>query len=984
MFSRHSKPLLFVIGFLILTIPLFFARLSLTNIAAQEQEALISDARRILLTEQSDFLRDLDPALFLQSIHDELDRKDGLWNEREGAVRQVEKGRDPHFFTEAFLHKRWKQLEQQYGLSPLYLYVTDTDLLTVWWRACGEMRDRYAADDLEWFGRAHANQSLQATLSPPWLPDSRLRMPAERAKLERQSDPGTIYVKLSEAFFGRYWNKISLLDGCIQGFSEKFNTTIFLCSRFLISSPSRRSSTFGGYGAVFSLATLPKQAILLWALARSRQPGVASRLVTWVPAGAPLGFEQASHGICLKTPIPHDFRSCPPQGAPGFQPILTFTVTSSHLRNLWREAVPLLDGLSIILLVVTMVSGWFWCHTPMRLPLSSRWKLTGITVLAGGLPIAFLGLMSVRLLWLNERDVSRRVLELTQSHVRSIASSLEEQLKIGTLQLQRFKRQCEQFSAGGSEAPQIPFATLINSVKLVKTAFLFRLSGGHLYYPEREADRQLEDVLQPTSRLFFQELGALPKRDQEGSKDLAMADMFDFYWATNRADIGFAQEGMETRSVMSFQEDQRMQFWLLASDSMHVSSVWGVGFVLLHTVDRLVSLLMKQQEDRNTFHLSHPLADIDTWVFQFTYTGGLRGVWPFDGIRARDLPAIISRLILVQKSGSLWTTGTGETRLQVWEKLGDQLVMVAGQARLKPRPLFATHVMLLLGGLGVIALVLNLLMADLLSTLFVAPLRVLSRAVDDVGIGDYTARVTIRSSDELEDVGDAFNRMIEALRQRERLKRFVPAPVVQRLQVGTGASGPAAATSTNNEVEVIILASDIRGFTRLSESIPPDILVPTLNEYFTLMQDAITDAGGRVLKLIGDAILAVFLPTADGRAPALAALQAARSMREQLRRMNEQRRAAGIFLLENGIGLALGPAIPIELGTEHSRREFTLFGTPLTESQYLESLSAHGQHSRIVGSRAFVERLNLLDQCFAIIGDSDDSDTGFEIPEVPN
>ncbi|HNV71204.1 MAG TPA: adenylate/guanylate cyclase domain-containing protein, partial [Candidatus Ozemobacteraceae bacterium] len=413
-----------------------------------------------------------------------------------------------------------------------------------------------------------------------------------------------------------------------------------------------------------------------------------------------------------------------------------------------------------------------------------------------------------------------------------------------------------------------------------------------------------------------------------------------------------------------------------------ISSVWGIAFLLVYSIDRFAAFLYQQNENNpSLFHLRHPLGNIDTAVYHFTYTGGVRDFWPGTAMLERDLINVVKRYLLTQRSGYLWTERQGETLLQVWEKVSDQLVLVAGQVRIPARPPLLRDAVLLLLLLAVVSISLNLLMADLLSSLFVAPLRVLSEAVEDVKHGDFGVRIDIRSTDELEEVGDAFNRMIEALQQRERLKRFVPAPVVQRLEDATVPTTSSTARA-DDEVEVVVLASDIRGFTRLSETVPPDILVRALNQYFTLMQDAVTQQNGRVLKLIGDAILAVFLPDASGTAPVAAALQAARDMRAQLRRFNQQRAAEGLFSLENGIGLALGQALPIELGQSGSRREFTLFGAPLTEAQALESLSAHGRHSRIVAGTAFVDRLGVRGQCTTITGDGESQPDGWELPEV--
>ena len=60
--------------------------------------------------------------------------------------------------------------------------------------------------------------------------------------------------------------------------------------------------------------------------------------------------------------------------------------------------------------------------------------------------------------------------------------------------------------------------------------------------------------------------------------------------------------------------------------------------------------------------------------------------------------------------------------------------------------------------------------------------------------------------------------------------------------------------------------SDIRGFTALAESQPPEETIELLNTYYTLMFDAISGHGGVVNLMVGDGLMAIFgapLPLPD-------------------------------------------------------------------------------------------------------------------------
>jgi adenylate cyclase len=77
-----------------------------------------------------------------------------------------------------------------------------------------------------------------------------------------------------------------------------------------------------------------------------------------------------------------------------------------------------------------------------------------------------------------------------------------------------------------------------------------------------------------------------------------------------------------------------------------------------------------------------------------------------------------------------------------------------------------------------------------------------------------------------------------------------------------------------------IWLSDMRGFTALSDRLPPSVMVDVLNCYFDCQVPAIRDRGGDILKFMGDGLLAVF-PIADGNTAdaCLRALEAAREAR---------------------------------------------------------------------------------------------------------
>lgn len=130
---------------------------------------------------------------------------------------------------------------------------------------------------------------------------------------------------------------------------------------------------------------------------------------------------------------------------------------------------------------------------------------------------------------------------------------------------------------------------------------------------------------------------------------------------------------------------------------------------------------------------------------------------------------------------------------------------------------------------------------------------------------------------------------------------------------------------------------DLRGFTAMSDSLPAEEVVATLDEYFEAVGGAVEAAGGEVLKFIGDAMLAVF-PVRDGpREPCQRALGAAREALQALEQLNGHRSARGKPALRAGIALNLGEVMYGNIGAR-DRLDFTIIGRSVNEASRLESL----------------------------------------------
>jgi adenylate cyclase len=135
--------------------------------------------------------------------------------------------------------------------------------------------------------------------------------------------------------------------------------------------------------------------------------------------------------------------------------------------------------------------------------------------------------------------------------------------------------------------------------------------------------------------------------------------------------------------------------------------------------------------------------------------------------------------------------------------------------------------------------------------------------------------------------------------------------------------------------EATILFSDIRGFTRLAETLGARRVIDLLNEYFSYMADVIGAEGGIIDKFIGDAVMVLFgVPTSYGD-DADRAVAAARSMHRALALMNERRAEP---VLRIGVGLGSGPVIAGQVGSI-DRMNYTVIGDPANLASRIEGLT---------------------------------------------
>lgn len=217
------------------------------------------------------------------------------------------------------------------------------------------------------------------------------------------------------------------------------------------------------------------------------------------------------------------------------------------------------------------------------------------------------------------------------------------------------------------------------------------------------------------------------------------------------------------------------------------------------------------------------------------------------------------------------------------------------------------------------------------------PVRSVRRGMGRLRDGDLDVTVEVYDGSEVGLLQDGFNRMVEGLRERERIRDLFGR------HVGEDVARDAVAGQVHlgGEVrDVAVLFADIVGSTRLAVEVPPAEVVDVLNRFFAVVVATVDDHGGWINKFQGDAALAVFGAPGDRADPAGSALAAARALARRL--------PAEVPDCEAGIGVAFGPAVAGNVGAEE-RFEYTVIGDPVNAASRLTEL-AKGVPGRVLAS----------------------------------
>ena len=169
--------------------------------------------------------------------------------------------------------------------------------------------------------------------------------------------------------------------------------------------------------------------------------------------------------------------------------------------------------------------------------------------------------------------------------------------------------------------------------------------------------------------------------------------------------------------------------------------------------------------------------------------------------------------------------------------------------------------------------------------------------------------------------------------------RFV-SPEVRDAIVQMALEDPDLVQPGGRQMEISVLFADIRGFTALSEQLPPSEVVEVLNLYLDSMEEEVFRQRGTLDKYTGDGMMVLFGAPLEQPDHAERAVRAALGMQRAAAEVSRQRGDVQ-WKMTYGIGIATGPAVVGHIGSKR-RLDYTAIGDTVNLASRLEGIAPPG------------------------------------------
>jgi class 3 adenylate cyclase len=212
-----------------------------------------------------------------------------------------------------------------------------------------------------------------------------------------------------------------------------------------------------------------------------------------------------------------------------------------------------------------------------------------------------------------------------------------------------------------------------------------------------------------------------------------------------------------------------------------------------------------------------------------------------------------------------------------------------------------------------------------------------ARHLQAVGRQDFQHRTGVFGWGYWPELFRAMNQLSQGLLERARLLKGFSSFVSNRVVADVLRQEPRFG---GKREELTVLMTDLRDFTTLAETLPPEDVVRLLNLYFSAMIEELAHEGVTVDKFIGDGLLA-YVETEGSPASTSdecrRAVSAAMAMTRRLTQVNEMLGQLDLPSLRLGVGVTRGTLVQGNIGSPE-RMQYTVIGDSVNLAARLEGL----------------------------------------------
>lgn len=899
--------------------------------------------------EMNDFAESLVPGNYIERALEKTEMQLGLRTDLKN--NGVE---DPELYNKATFEKMLQHLQSNFALKPVVLVGIEHDLKQVHSFFTSDFDSRSAKD------KAELEIALAATIVVKVMQrkihkNLEVQQRLNRLNLKRGLNSFTTddYIEKKENILKSMFSPVAEFPK-VAGSCHEVYTTSFGSQRlyFYTNGSMLGNHIAGGYFIVFAGRNVSCAKILELA---KNSDGVFQRKIVRSHSPIEHAFIYSPEQSALIRHLPEPFQS---QLSLSRQKLsfselnnygLMVSVLNSQLNQKLKNYFQISGFLQRLLLLLTLGAVAFFYFHGFSLKGRLRKKILFIAGLIILLPYILVGYFSGLILDSIEKIRPREVQTAAECKMFEVSQFLSDtRLRRQLVALEAKKRINEALL----EDPESLFAT--NAFKqfvpgtLNNETVSISLPDGRfvLINKERAGRKDSEKFARFFGIKCLNNLGVLEKENENTRREVELANLAAGFLSetkrryTEGVSLGFEASSIKDVAHMSI--FWKMIYFVFSSAAEEYQRAIGMASIFFGEIHNFGECLNQISYDyRNFLRVATPFVKHSFAVGRLDTRGELWIRWPDTLADSNKEKRLLEYVARENFSGSETHQSGRKIQTLVWKYTLRDPHVYAGVTESTP-DLWIIYMFNLLPFAGGLFSLLSLfLLADFLCELFVLPVKEFIPALEQISVGEYHTRIQIAKTDELGLLADSFNSMAEGLQQREKMRRFVSEKLMETV------AQEASEVDRAQENELSVLVSDIRGFTKLSEKNSPEEIVSLLNDYFTEMEEAIKTFGGNVERFIGDAVVAVFYPSADEENHAQRAVNAALSMRAKLQDLNESRLRQGKFTIENGIGIVTDVALSGVTGEKSGRQVFMIIGSAVIRASELDAITAKFKGNKI-------------------------------------